>query len=32
MAEFAQFYRQALVYDIGMGQAVGRDFAREVDF
>ncbi|MFO1073730.1 MAG: class I SAM-dependent methyltransferase [Geminicoccaceae bacterium] len=32
MAEFTQFYGRALIYDIGMGRAVGRDFAREVDF
>lgn len=32
MAEFREFYGRALAYDIGMGQAVGRDFAHEVDF
>lgn len=32
MAEFHRFYGRALVYDIGMGQAVGRDFGREVAF
>ncbi len=32
MAEFTQFYGRAMVYDIGMGSSVGRDFAREVDF
>jgi SAM-dependent methyltransferase len=32
MAEFTQFYGWALVYDIGMGSSVERDFAREVDF
>jgi SAM-dependent methyltransferase len=32
MAEFHRFYGRALVYDIGMGRAVGRDFGREVAF
>lgn len=32
MAEFHQFYGRALVYDIGMGRAVGRDFGRDVAF
>ena len=32
MAEFHRFYGRALVYDVGMGRAVGRDFGREVAF
>lgn len=32
MAEFHRFYGRARIYDIGMGRAVGRDFAKEVDF